>query len=340
MRSHQGAVKRGMGIAKDDPHRHLLKMLSLKDFILAGATCVMLITPSNAQEEKAVADKAAPIARQLACLHKILSAQTSLSLIALESGHVEPGFGHDALPDFTGTLKLLYKGNRFLYDVNFSGSTAYSQVESFDGEQYAHLNRNGGLLSISTKRFVNDVVMCQGHVFFMPFLFLESGFSADAFTQLSYVQLCNKDDWTHLSLSSTSGVEEVTLDDQTYLKIASIGKNIDPVSDKACVFNVFFSKRFNWYPMKWERRLLTGEIVTSYSVEELGSIKMENGGSIPYPQISVLKHYRDNALRDTERLEVQQISFGSVSDDDIAIDPASANFIRYLDTGVKIKVPK
>ena len=115
---------------------------------------------------------------------------------------------------------------------------------------------------------------------------------------------------------------------------------VDPVSGQACVFDVYFAKSSHWYPMKWERRLVTGNIVTSYAVEELGFIKMENGENIPYPKISVLKHYQDGKLRDTERLEVQQISFDTVRDADVSIDPASVRLIRDLDSGAKIQVAK
>ena len=319
-------------------------MISIYCSVWATSICIALTNLLSAQEDKANADKLAPIARQLAGLHNMLSVQRSLSLVALESGHVEPGFGHDGSPRFTGIFKLFYKGDRFLYNVEFIDSKAptYNQVESFDGEHYAHLNRNGGIFSISSQSFVNDVVMSQGHVMFMPFLFLQSRFSKDAFPQLSYRQLTNEDDWRNVltSIPSTSGVEEVTVENQKYLKVTKIGKNVDPVSDQPCVFDVFFAKRFNWYPMKWERRLTTGKIVTSYSVEELGFIESATGEDIPYPKVSVLNHYQDSKLRDTERIEVKQIRFDSVSDGDLSIDPASASLIRDIDRGINIKVPK
>jgi hypothetical protein len=132
----------------------------------------------------------------------------------------------------------------------------------------------------------------------------------------------------------------VSLEDGPYLKISKIGKSIDPGSEQPCVFDVFFAKKFNWYPMKWERRLLTGDLVTSYSVEELGFVRLKSGDNIPYPKISVIKNYQGNKLRDTERVEVKQIGFDSVSDDDVAFDPTTANVIHDVDDGEGIKVPK
>jgi len=255
-----------------------------------------------------------------------------------------PGFGHDDSPDFTGTFQLFYKGDRFLYSVDFIGAkgTIYDRAETFDGDCYKSYDRRGETLTVSSKRFLNDIVMCQGHALFMPFLFLQSAFSKDAFAQLSYAQLTSKEDWENalVSIPPTSVVQEVTLENQSYLKVTGIGKNIDPASDGECLFDVYFAKGSNWYPTKWERRLLSGVVVASYSVDEIGLVQLESGESIPYPKRAIQKHYTDGKLRDTERIEVKQISFDSVSDEDLAIDATPAKYIRDLDNGGKLKAVK
>jgi hypothetical protein len=317
-------------------------MTFIKNCVLVIAIYAALTPPLFAQEEQAVADKVAPVAQQLVAVHRLLSGRTSLSLVAVEAGHVEPGFNRD--PEFAATTKLFYKGDRFLYDWEFTGPKGpiNSRVESYDGEHYESLGRRGGMLTISSKPFLYDIVMCRRHTLFNPFLFLQSAFSTEAYAQLSYNQLTKKDDWTNAlaSLPSTSRIEEVNSENESYLKISGIGKSIDPNSEQPSVFDVYFAKKFNWYPMKWDRRLLNGDLITSYSVEELDFVRLAGGENIPYPRVSVVKNYVDKRLRDTERIEVKQISFGSVSDDALSIDPASANVIYDQDKGVRINVPK
>ena len=122
--------------------------------------------------------------------------------------------------------------------------------------------------------------------------------------------------------------------------MTGIGKNVDPGSDRECLFDVYFAKGSNWYPTKWERRLLSGVMVASYSVEEIGFVQLESGESIPYPKRAILKHYTDGKLRDTERIEIKQISFDSVNDDDLSIDATSAKYVRDLDNGGKLRTVK
>ena len=320
-------------------------MTTVRACILVGIIWLSPIRPLSAQQQdKEVAERVAPVARQLAGWHHLLAARKSLSLVALKTGHVEPGFGHDDSPDFTGTFQLFYKGDRFLYSVDFIGAkgTIYDRAETFDGDCYKSYDRRGETLTVSSKRFLNDIVMCQGHALFMPFLFLQSAFSKDAFAQLSYAQLTSKEDWENalVSIPPTSIVQEVTLENQSYLKVTGIGKNIDPASDGECLFDVYFAKGSNWYPTKWEGRSLSGVVVASFSVDEIGLVQLESGESIPYPKRAIQKHYTDGKLRDTERIEVKQISFDSVSDEDLAIDATPAKYIRDLDNGGKLKAVK
>ncbi len=307
----------------------------MKRYIWVSGILFLLLGSLEAQESKEAFEKVAPVYRELTSLHERLSVQRSLSLAAVATGHVEPGFAPAEAAGFTGTFKLFYKGDRFLYDVEFTGpkGPTYSQVEYFDGRNYGHLNRIGGRLSRSAKPFLYDVVMSQGHIFFMPFTFLQSGFRSEAFLQLSYERLTKKDDWIDARrlLSEKSKIEEVAMDNEPCLKLTNIGVNIDPVSELPCTFDVYFAKSLNWYPKRWERRLSTGVMVTSYSVEEVGFIKTMDGTDIPYPKVSILNHYREDKLRDTERLEVKQINFDTVTDEDLTIDPATANHILDLD---------
>lgn len=306
--------------------------------LLVGTAGVVLSGPVRAQDGKTVAAEVAPVARQLVEWQHFLAARRSLSLVALKTGHVEPGFGRDDAPDFTGTFQLFYKGDRFLYSVDYIGGK-YDRAESFDGESYKSFDRLGAVITVSSKRFLNDIVMCQGHAFFMPFLFLQSGFRKDVFAQLTYDQLTDHDDWAGAlaGLPPTATVQEVILENQAYLKVAGFGKNIDPASDKECLFEVYFGRASNWYPMKWERRSLTGVMVASYAVEEIGFVHLESGESIPYPKRAIHKHYIDGKLRDTERIEVKQISFDSVGDEDLIIDTTSAKFMRNLDGDGKLR---
>ena len=303
-----------------------------------------LTRPLSAQEDKGGAEKLAPITQHLAGLHHTLAAHKSLSMVVLETGHVELGFGHDDSPDFTGTFQLFYKGGRFRYSVDYVGAkgTTYNRDESFDGDSYKSYDRLAETLTVASKRFLNDIVMCRGHAFFTPFLFLQSAFQKDVFAQLSYDGLTNKDDWEKAltSLPPTVVVEEVSLENQSYLKVAGIGKNIDPASDAECLFDVYFAKAPDWYPMKWERRLLAGGIACSYSVEEIGFVQLESGERIPYPRKAILKQYHDGKLRDTERIEVKQIGFDSVGDDDLTIDASSAKYLRDLDGDGKLRAVK
>lgn len=319
-------------------------MTSLQACLLVGAVGLALTRPLSAQEDKGVAEKLAPITLQLAGLHHTLAARKSLSLVVLKTGHVEQGFGHDDSPDFTGTFQLFYKGDRFLYSVDYIGAKGaiYNRAESFDGESYKSFDRLAETLTVASKRFLNDIVMCRGHASFTPFLFLQSAFQKDVFAQLSYDGLTNKDDWEKAltSLPSTAVVEEVSLENQSYVKVAGIGKNIDPSSDAECLFDVYFAKAHDWYPMKWERRLLAGGIASSYSVEEISFIQLESGERIPYPKRAVLKQYHDGKLRDTERIEVKQIGFDSVSDDDLTMDASAAKYVRDLDAGGKLRPVK
>jgi hypothetical protein len=289
-------------------------------------------------------EKIAPISQQLADWHRLLSAQKSLSLVTVELGHVEPGFGHDDDPGFTATTKVFYKGDRFLYDVDFVGGkgTINSRVENFDGARYACLSRLGeGTLEVSSKPFLYDIIMCKRHFFFNPFLFLQSGFQKDALAQLSYERLTERADWTHpfATLSPDSTAEETTWDNEPALKVTRLGKHPDPVADQPCFYDIYFTKKLRWYPMKWERRLATdsADLVTSYAVEELGFLKTESGDEIPYPKISVVKNYKDGKLRDTERCEVTQIGFDTANDIDLAIDPNSAKYFRDQDVGGLLK---
>lgn len=319
-------------------------MASLKYCILASSICIVLLPASPAQEKKPVPEKAAPILRQLADWQSVLAAQESLSLVATESGRLEPDFDPDVPREFTATFKLSYKGKRFLYTYDFYGPKGLisGADESFDGERYARLDHRGRTLSICSKRFVNDIVMCQGHIFFLPFLFLQSGTRKDAFYQLTYEHLTSKDDWANAlaSFSTPSVVEEVEVEGRPYLKATNLGESVDSYTKETSVFDVYFDKATNGYPMKWERRSPTGVPVSSYTVEELGYIKLGSGETIPYPKIAVRKHFKDGKLRDTERIEMKEIGFNSVSDDIFSIDPASANSIVDGDKGVRIKVPK
>ncbi len=317
----------------------------MKGCVLAGMICVALVQSLKAQENQAVAEKVAPVARQLVDLQERLSKKKSLSVFAIASGRVEPGFGRDDAPNFTATFKLFYQGKRFLYDVEFidSKGPTYSQVNSFDGERYSLLNRKGEVLSISSKGF-NHIVMCDWHVLFMPFQFLQSAVRMHPLAQLSYEHWINKDDWRNAlaSIPATSAVEEMEVEGQQCLKVSGIGKHIeDPIASRECVFDVYFAKKADWYPMRWERRsVATGELVTSYAVEELGFIEAEGGERIPYPRKSAVKKYKENKLRDTSRLEVLQIGFDSVSDEDLTIDPSSVSYIRDVDKGTRIKISR
>ena len=259
----------------------------------------------NSFEERSIGGQAIGI-----CKRDSIHAQQSLSVTFNETGHVENGFGADDAPDLTGTYKLLYKNKRFLYDVEIANSKGptYSKVECFDGNYYQLLDRSGWTLMVSTKKFLNDVVMCEGHVLFMPFLFLQTGFKTNAFTQLSYEQLTNPGDWRNAAalIRADSNLSEVVIDGQQYLKMTKIGANVDRISRQTCSFDVYFSERFAGYPMKWDRKLPTGggKIVTSYSIEELGFIRLETGGSIPYPKASTVKHYEHGKLADTLRTDI------------------------------------
>lgn len=316
----------------------------MKVCILASVIGMALITPSKAQDDKAAVEKLAPIVLQLGGWHDIMAARKSLSIVAVKIGHVEPGFGHDGSPDFTGTFQLFYQGDRFLYSVEFIGGkgTNYNRAESFDGDRYKTFDRQSGTLTISAKPFQNDIVMCQGHPLFMPFLFLQSGIRKDPFTQLSYQRLTNKEDWNNAltPFPRAARVEDVNLGGRSYLKVAGIGGNIDPSSDGECLFDVYFAQDRDWYPIKWERRLLTGNIAASYSVEELGFLKLDGGKSIPYPKKAILKHYKEGKLRDTERFEIMQISFDAVNDEDLSIDATPTKVIRDLDGDGKFRTVK
>src|SRR5258707_359548 len=81
--------------------------------VLAAAMSVAFLHPLMAQENRPNQDlieKIAPISQQLADWHRLLSAQKSLSLVTVELGHVERGFGRDDDPDFSATTKVFYKG--------------------------------------------------------------------------------------------------------------------------------------------------------------------------------------------------------------------------------------
>jgi RNA polymerase sigma factor (sigma-70 family) len=313
---------------------------SVYDAIRMNADSSSTAGVHGAENAATAGDSTAPV-RQLTDLYNLLSTQDSLSIAATETDHYPPGA---EMPETTGTYKLLYKNKHFLYDAELVGAKGpyYSVAQSCDGKYYQYLDRSGGLLYISTKPVFNDVIMPERHLLFMPFLFVQSAFASHPYAQVSYSQLTNSGDWQNSlkTLQQPGSLTEVSLDNQPYLKASNIGFILPREDPKGpCTFDVYFSKQFNGYPMKWDEKFKTSETNMTYTVQELGYIALKSGGNLPYPKKATIEHYWHGKLTDTDEVEIKDIRFGTVSDNDIFIDPASARTIRDLDKRTTVHVP-
>jgi hypothetical protein len=285
----------------------------------------------------------ASVVLQLSSIQAALAAQPSVAVYQEEFNQIEPGqLTHLPFTEFTATYKILYKGERFRYDseTNDKNGTLSHQLENFDGSSY-QLNK-GGYFTTSTKPFLRDIVLCEGHYLFLPFLFLQSGYNATAFPQLSYAQLTASKDWEAAvaDLRREGGLQEVTIGNDAYLKATHVGACVEKITKETCSFDVYFSKKFGGYPMRWERKSKTGEIISTYEVESLAFTKPTTGNAIPYPKTAVLKHFSNQKLTYTTRCQIKDISLREISDDDITLDPIGADTIRDIDNNVFIAVPK
>jgi hypothetical protein len=307
--------------------------LSALIFIISINECLSDDLPNQTRE----------IADYLVNLNQALQSQSSLYIKATETGKIEPGFDSGNGADLKANYLLFYKGDRFLYNAEIVGShgPTYSKTESFDGQHYQLLDHGGGTMIVSSKQFLNDVVMSEGHFFFMPFLFIQSGFKTNPYAQLSYTQLTSLADWKNIAtLVQSAKISNVELDHQTYLKISDIGINLDRIDRKPSSFDVYFLTSSPGFPMRWDKKLASGEIISSYSVVEMGYFQVKTGIRIPYPKTAIFTHYQGGKQVDKMRIEINEVNFNAVNDDDLAIDPATATRIRDLDHQVYIDIPK
>jgi hypothetical protein len=230
--------------------------------------------------------------------------------------------------------------NKFRIETAMQSSShelLISALATYDGVQFSNLEKRSRAKMIVSKHLQDPTPGNPlGTIILAPYEFLFPVLDYSNYVPFIYPKWIEKSvtsDWIN-KLSHPTDIVSATLDQAELVQ-----RRFD--SEKGAYYIVTFSKKDQFFPVKFEEYSVDQKILQKYSVTDVGYLTTPSG-AIPFPKKAVLEQFINGWPRSTVTISINQLELSpSVPDDSIfQIDPSEAAVIYDADHDVQIEIPR
>lgn len=283
------------------------------------------------------------VQREYGARHKLYEAIGNLEYSAICT-HTFTG-ASELLP---GSLHYKTKGEKYWYDVDpvrlKTSGDEYSFLSCFNGEVTQKFSKSTGYMTIQKGLQPDGGTLYMRNYLFLPDFYFPTVFAAGCEDVLKPSTLANPEIWSSFFHSVTMlGVATIAGRDSWVIEVP-VQKEV--LTGLPAVARIYLDPELGCFPVGWDVSTEAGERLYTYRVEKVGLSAVGHKLNLAYPEEATVIGYVEDAkpvgrVTNTSALSILKIMVNAeINDEDLSIDPSSANGIYDADANVYIQVPK